>query len=346
MRPNHFNRKLSSAAKNIARTFDNTEHNKKRDYAWNGRKNNPLFSTKKKKDWGLLLKILCILITLLATLLITLSHSFFTIREVKIQGISRINIHELQDTVSGILDEKVFGFFSSRNYFLADTADIRDILMIKYPIAEIIVKKVYPNNMSIELKEKINRIIFDNGHRFAYLNETGQILEIIRSVGGDEWQNQTNIDTDQADLIETTSSTTSTLQTTILVNKIHRPSTNDLRNEAGDYPILYDARFANTSTPSLEKGMDAIDAKYVTALIAWYQDLVCIVDNNKIDYFELQNDIGFSVVKLQTGSSIKINLIDDRTGAIEAIDLLLQEKIKGGKFEYIDVRYPGRVYWK
>jgi len=348
MKFNRFGKKISTTAHNIARSLEDTETSKRRDFAWSARKSNPMFSTQRKKDWGLWIKIICIITAGAATILIMVSHAFFEIKEVKIVGINRIDTQEINNTVNGILNENKFGFFSGRNYFLANATDIKDILMLKYPIAEIVVMKVYPNNLSIELKEKINRIIFDNGRRFAYLNESGQVLEIIRSVGEDEWE---TINTPTVNDFVTPASSTSNFTTTtpsniLSTNRIHKPDTTDLNEERENCPILYDARLFNTTTPSLEKGIEAIDAKYIKAVISWHKDLTRAISREKIDYFELQNDLGFGIVQLHDGSFIKINLLNEPSSAVEAIEMLLSDKIKGKKFEYIDVRFPGRIYWK
>lgn len=351
MKLNRIGRKINNTAHSIVRSMNQDGGTVKRDYAERVRKNNPMFVSRPQKNLGLYVRLFLVVGLFLATVMIILVHPFFRVKQIFVSGTNRVDNAEVVKTLEGILDGRCMIVFSNRNYFLTDVIEIREILRSRFPIAEIVVKKTFPNKVDVELKEKITRIIFDNGKRYAFLNESGQVLEVIRSVGEDEWKKIPGTVYELA-VSSTVSSTISTSSITLgdIYSKYHVPNVGDIRKLAGDYPILYDAR-TNTvnfvsSSPTLEKGETVVEDYLVKRIIEWYGGLIKVIGENKIDYFVIQNDVGFGEVRLRDGSYIKLNLIVERPSAIEAIDLLLHEKIKGGKFEYLDVRYPGRVYWK
>lgn len=264
-----------------------------------------------------------------------LFHSFFTIKSIQITGIERIDEQELRQAVDGIMSTPTLFLIPGNNYFLLDIHEMRDILQERFPIEHIKVEKRFPKTLSFELQERISTIIYDNGMQYSFAALNGHIVEPIRQVGEDEWVREIKLTTSTNEFGEE-------IQKEEIISESHTPQVRTLRQDIGDYPIVYDARgrAADINAPVL-------DASYVEIIIEWYHFL-----NNQTDiplsYFLIEEGRGDITIVTHEGWRLHTR---PEAMALQRQFHSLMELFEGGEIErnqvsYIDIRYPDRVFWQ
>ena len=174
----------------------------------------------------------------------------------------------------------------------------------------------------VSVEEKISTIIYDNGAEYSYLDTDGNIVEILRKIGDDEWQ-------------EKSAATSSTPAI-----RVHIPKSKQIKKEIGDYPIVYDER-------GLTAGMNTnvLDKETVAGIIQWFNFLN---KQAKIlpSYFTISDGLGEGVIKTGEGWYIKANFEKNIDSQFSELQYVLKQKINRKNVNYIDLRYPGKVYWQ
>ncbi|MFA7314672.1 MAG: FtsQ-type POTRA domain-containing protein [Candidatus Magasanikbacteria bacterium] len=330
-------RKINNKIKSTKKIFNYFFNPKKtrRDFSWEGREvENPFIHEKISKKL-LYFKILLLIASVLITFSIFLFHPFFIIEDVKIDGLQRISKVDLLDTVNGILNYRKFGLIKENSYILSNVNEIKDILKERYPIEKIIVKKSFPNKLSIIIQEKISTIIYDNGLEYSYVDLEGKIVEIMGKTSEYDWKDIT------AEVATTTESGES-VTSTVVVARIYEPDVNTIKKDLGSYPIIYDKNNLN----DVSLNLDVLDKTKVNILIDWFKQL----DNNEkipLKYFVFEDNSQDLTIKTYKGFYIKTRFDREVTDQINKLNSLYKEKIDENKFlEYIDLRYPDRIYWK
>lgn len=330
-------RKFHNKVKSTKKLFSYFFNPKKtrRDFSWDGREvENPFIHEKISKKL-LYFKIFIIASSIIVTFSIFVFHPFFIIEDVQIDGLQRIKKTDLLDTVNGLLNYKQFGLIKENSYLLCNVNEIKDVLKERYPIEKIIVTKSFPNKLSILIQEKISTIIYDNGLEYSYVDLDGKIVEIMRKTSDYEWKDITQD-------IATTTESGESVTTTVVIDKIHEPDITTVKKDLGNYPIIYDEN--NKEEVSLNENV--LDRAEVTTLIDWFKQL----DSNEkipLKYFVFEDNKQDLTIKTYKGFYIKTRfdmLVSDQANKLNS---LYKEKIDGNKFlEYIDLRYPDRIYWK
>lgn len=306
---------------------------RKKDFSWKRRKQNPFQRRKECADWKKRVEIGIFALAIVTMLFLGTYHSFFQIKNIEISGLQRITEREVRDTALGVINFNRLLILPGESYFIVDLDEVRDILKDKFPIESIIVKKVFPNTLEINIEEKISTIIYDNGLSYSYIGTDGNVVETLRKVGEDEWQKktQTTTSTNEAGEIETNIE---------ILEQTHKPVIRDLINEMGDYPIVYDKRgkIAHLNT-------QVLDPKTVFGIIDWF-NLVNKRTDILFDYIIIDNELGDGIIKTREGWEILIKLYDDVDKQFEELQYILKEKIDRNNLNYIDLRYLGKVYWQ
>jgi len=315
--------------------FNSTNDNfcARKDYAWHTSKANPLHPDQDEIDWKKRIEILILIFSLLTLVSIGLYSNFFKIKEVKIDGLQRINKSEINDTVFGVINYKKFFIFPRESYFLVNVGEIGSILKKRFPLESIIVKKTFPNILQIILEEKISTIIYDNGKEYSYLDTEGQVVEIIRKIGDDEWKREIEIVTSTNELGEEISEEK-------IIKENHQPNITQIIEEMGDYPIIYDTR-----DQKIEIKSKVIDQKIVQGAIDWF-NLINKNTDIPFGYITIYNGIGDGVIKTRDGWSLLVKLNGDVKAQFDELQYLLKQKISRDNLNYIDLRFPDKVYWQ
>ncbi|EKE06983.1 MAG: hypothetical protein ACD_18C00220G0001 [uncultured bacterium] len=330
-------RKFHHKVKNTKKFFSSFFNYKKtrRDFAWQGKEmENPFLHEKVNNH--IYLKVVIIIFSLSFTFSLFIFHPFFSIKNINIEGIQRINKTELLDTINGILNYNKFGFIKQNSYLIANINDIKNIIKDRYPIEKIIVKKSFPNKLEIIIQEKISTIIYDNGIEYSYVDLDGKIVEIMRKTSDYEWKDITKN-------VATTTSDGTAVTTTIVIARFHEPDINAIKKDLGNYPIIYD----KNNFQEVTINQNVLDKNEVISIINWFKNL----DNNEkipLKYFVFEDNHQDLTIKTYKGFYMKTRFDIDVKSQINKIEALYRDKIKDeNKFlDYIDLRYSDRIYWK
>lgn len=294
-----------------------------------GRYHNPLHHGQPQKKWPLPVFILTVL--LLGAIL--LWHPFFTIRLVGVTGTTRVAGHEVATAAQGIMDRTRWLVLPGNNYFLIDTTEISNILTQRFPFYRVTLHKKFPNQLDIVAQEKEPVLIFDNGREYSYVDPSGQVIKVLEKVGESEWRFTT---------VPATTSTPDVTSTIHIVNQWHEPAAKRIVSSHGFYPILYQVN-GPTTTPNSQ----AVPLELVTNVLAWQQRLDNSLGEPGALYFQQDNERGEGSVRTRAGWTVKIRFLEDPAVQAERLDLALRTiKSQGTKFNYIDVRFPGKVFWQ
>lgn len=303
------------------------------DFAWHRRKNNPFWNRDKEKNvWPHRLKILTLFISVLAIVLLGLYHPFFRIKNIKIDGLQRINAIEFKNKVLYIVNCKKLLIFPGESYFLVNLDDVRDTLKEKFPIESITIKKEFPNTLNILLEEKISNIIYDNGKSYSFIGVDGAVMQILRQVGNDEWQEKTKITT-------STNEKGETVEKIEIIERKHLPPIESIFEDLGNYPIVFDMREKDVSINST-----ALSPETVQGIIQWF-NLLNKRTNIPFGYIIIENELGDGVIKTREGWELRVKLTKEIDKQFSELQYIL-EKTKRPNINYIDLRYLGKVYWQ
>lgn len=328
-----FKKKLGRGVKSASKlVFSYNQVNKHKDFDWRTPKSNP-FRKAVEVNWKKRIEIILLVIIFLGILGIMMYSSFFKIKNVEIIGLKRINQQELIDNVVSMTNYKSFLIIPKNNYFMIDLDEINDILKQKYPIQKITTQKVFPNTIQIDIEEKISKVIYDNGKTYNYLDESGKVVEILRQVGEDEWiikrENVTSTNELGEEIVEEKE-----------VERKHQPPITKIIQEMGDYPIIY----TKVATNDTHINDIVLDQNIITGIIEWFNLLEKKTDID-FAYFLIEDSFGGGIVKTINGWDLKVLTIDVGSQFSE-LEYILKDKVDINNLNYIDLRYPGRVYWK
>lgn len=303
-----------------------------KDFAWHESKKNPLWREAQKINWKRRAEIIIGIVAFLTTVGLCLFASIFKINNIQITGLNRISLHDFKNTIQATLNYRQLFILPGNNYFLVDLSEIRDILKEKYSLNSIIIKKTFPNIINITVEEKISKIIYDNGLNYSYLDENGAQIELMRKLGNEEYQ---VVNLEQVSVVSTT--TTSTIERVF----VHRPNVANLKKEFGDYPIIYDKNSYDDKASEI-----ILDKITISGVMDWF-NLIKKQDKIKVEYFIIGDERARGIVVTGDGWIIKTDFSMDSKNQFDQLQYLLKEKIDSkAPLNYIDLRYPGKVYWQ
>lgn len=120
---------------------------------------------KKKKK----IKITATVLLVLFTIILILSSPLFSIKDITVSGVSKLTSEEVIST-SGIT--------TNVNIFALNKLKVKKKLLENPYVADVYIKRNYPNNISIEVKEKVPTFMIQFANSYIYVNNQGYMLEI------------------------------------------------------------------------------------------------------------------------------------------------------------------------
>lgn len=120
---------------------------------------------KKKKK----IKITATVLLVLFTIILILSSPLFSIKDITVSGVSKLTSEEIIST-SGIT--------TNVNIFALNKLKAKKKLLENPYVADVYIKRNYPNNISIEVKEKVPTFMIQFANSYIYVNNQGYMLEI------------------------------------------------------------------------------------------------------------------------------------------------------------------------
>ncbi len=293
-----------------------------KDFSWHSVKENPLWDEGEKIDWKKQIEIGVLAAAILASIIVCLYAPYFRINSIQVAGLQRISQEKFTESINSVMNYRRFLILPGSDYFVADISEMRGILAEKFPLESITITKKFPNTLMVSVEEKISTIIYDNGVEYAYLDTDGNIVEILRKVGDDEWQEK------------------SAMTSTTPAIHIHIPKSKQIKKEIGDYPIVYDERGLAGSINT-----KVLDKETVAGIIQWF-NLLNKQGKIPLNYFLISDGLGEGVIKTGEGWYIKANFEKNIDSQFNELQYVLKQKINRKNVNYIDLRYPGKVYWQ
>lgn len=248
-----------------------------------------------------------------------LFHPFFHVQRITVQGLQRVILEEVIDTIEGAIDTRRY-FMPQKNIFLIKKSTIQDVLQTRFPFTHVVVEKKFPGELIIAVEEKISLVIFDNGHSYSYVGLDGKVIEILRKIGDDEW----------TDIVSTTASSS---------ERFHEPSVGRIHKEMGDYPVVVSFMDAD-----IEPQQKVLSPEFIGAVISWFR-LLDEYASITLAYARIDTKIREVYFKTVDGWEIRGSLDIPAEKQFFQLQLAMKQTRKEN-FRRIDVRYPGKIFWE
>lgn len=238
---------------------------------------------------------------------------YFQVEGSEICGNEKVSSASLENILKKEIEKKVL-FFSTRSIFLTNLSGIKEKILKDFPqIANVDVKRNFPNKISIQIKERVPVAILCK-------NEPARI-GYAEGVAGGQDENCFLIDEEGAII--------------------------DFVNLAGSDGL----KLANLAkiigeTKSSDLGDKVIEKKYLASILTIKKELN---ENQKIRIKELIPSEKRLTVLTFEGWQIFFNPSGDISDQILNLTILLKEKIPSERrvdLEYIDLRFGSKVYFK
>lgn len=255
---------------------------------------------------------------------------YFGINKILYFGLNNTGRDEINSFIyDNFLNKK--GWLPSRNYFFINTEKISRALNQKFAFESVSVIKKFPNELNVDVKEKISTIIYDNGKKYFLLDSGGAATKFLKDVDQREyWQ---KLATSTADMLLASSSLAFT-STTIE----HIPDYRKITRLFGKYPIVYDRRGLEVEI----KQTDILPSAHILAIIAWYNTLT-EKGINTPKFFVLENLNSGIAIEAEKDWGILFQPKNNNEAQISTFNEIIPS-IKPR--EYIDLRFGEKVYWK
>ena len=122
-------------------------------------------NSKKKRR----VKILCGAILFVAALVLLLSSRIFDIKEINVNGISKLTKEEVISISQIPINTNIFALNKLKaKYRLLENSYIEDVY----------IKREYPSTITINIKEKVPTFMIQFANSYIYLNNQGYMLEV------------------------------------------------------------------------------------------------------------------------------------------------------------------------
>jgi hypothetical protein len=271
---------------------------------------------------------------------------YFRVTKVVFYGLQILKKEEMQQYLTSTVLNSKIPFFPGNNYFFVSPDTVETELQNKFAVSAVTVTKVFPNEIHVEIQEKISSMIYENNKQFFLLDQGGTIIKFL----GEETPAGFSTSTDNDPLVDhtsigisaaVTSSTTladTTVSTSPKVPLLVSPNYLKIRNLFGGLPLLLDSSFVSSTTnetsivpPGSIRG--ALD----------FQDLLQKGGVTTVKYFELQDAGGGLAVHTSQPWIIYFQPKDDLQAQLNNLKMILQSNRPS---QYVDLRYGERVYWK
>ncbi len=253
-------------------------------------------------------------------------HPAFGIQVITIDGLSRTNYSEVQKTAELLMASPRWGFLPRRNYFLLNSSELSQVIKDRFSLEKVEIVRIFPHAVVITVTEREPILVVAEHNQVSVVDQNGEIVEKIGRLPSSDG----GID----------ASSTLPLILTNDLNSV-RAIVNGSTPAIKKLPILmFDTDFAvSTSTPEAK-------AELLAGVLAW--NLFLRDQELPVTGYTLENG-GSGEVVLQGKPKLLVNFTQDRDKQFLGLSTFLKEK-KGSlgatSTQYLDLRYPGKVFWK
>lgn len=334
----HWERRAHAWQHFFTQIFNGSRTPHRRDYSWAGRTANPYTEAIQRKRWW---QITIIMVAILISIGLLLWHPVFTITHITVTGTARVIPSDIEQASLGIITRHRMLVLPGTNYFLVNLPELESILTQKFPLASARATKKFPSGIAIIVTEKKPALIYDNGREYSYVDDSGQVIQVMRTVSEEEWHATVKRPNASSTLViaaATTNTTTSTLE---VISRWHEPAAGLIRSALGPYPIIYDTRTIET-----KPGAAVLTETMVQGIKKW-QTYLSATSSPGFVFLTIENELDSVTIKTRDGWGIKARLLASIEEQINNVSLVLKDpRTNRRQLRYIDVRYAGRVYWQ
>ncbi len=158
---------------------ENHKRRVRQDYQ-NKNLKNPFFRQKKPSRPGVWrFWLVGILAAVILLIWFFLASSIWNIKEIKVEGLTRMAPDEIINRVSRESDNSRYLIFSQHNIFLAKFDDLADRLEEEFNFADIGIKKKLPGTIIVSIQERPYAFIFQEGDKLSYASKDAYIIKDI-----------------------------------------------------------------------------------------------------------------------------------------------------------------------
>ncbi len=270
---------------------------------------------------------------------------YFKVTKVVFYGLQLIKKDEVNDYVHNTIF-KNHAFLPGNNYFFLSSAKIEEELEKKFSVSSVTVTKVFPNEINIELQEKVSTMIYENNKQYFLLDQSGNIIKFLgqETIGGFS----TSTDNDPlvhrgAIGIDTSTSSTMLLSDAsstlpVAPAPVKPPNYLKVRSLFGNLPVLLDSSFVSSTTGET----NIVPAGSIKGALA-FEEIIEKRGVATVQYFELQDPGAGIAIHTTQPWIIYFEPTDDLESQFSNLKMILQSN---HPTQYIDLRYGERVYWK
>ncbi|MFA5644722.1 MAG: hypothetical protein WC928_04350 [Patescibacteria group bacterium] len=139
---------------------------------------NPFFRKPKKEPNKKLTFCLSFLglVVLMAILWFFLASSVWELKELKIEGLTRFNVAELEELTFKQADNPVALIFKQSNLFLFNKDILRDKILATYNFSDLVIIKKMPRTLILKVSERPYAFIFQQGSDYFYASRDAYII--------------------------------------------------------------------------------------------------------------------------------------------------------------------------
>ena len=277
-----------------------------------------------------------------------LSDNFF-IKAINISGNENIPKNDLQKIVRARLEQKRWLIFPGKNILLFDKQDLISDIEDKYIIENIKIKKKLPFTLSIELEEKLARVVLRAKTPISITQSNEEEEENTEdkqgTIAGEHVSHNIEDGEEQNEKREEEIKYSEDYYY-LDVNGIVVSSAMDHQNDLLKFPVI---EIQTSDQTKINSGDIILSREKIEFVFEAYEAIHSSRENVSVAYVVLDLDVSneMTFVTKEGWQGLLSTQVSLET-QIKKLELALQEKIKDKRHElqYVDLRIKDRVYFK
>ncbi len=246
-------------------------------------------------------------------------HPAFQIDVISIAGTARTDYAEVQKTARQVMDTKIWWVIPGQNYFFLNKNSLEEVIQNRFRLQSVKTTTEFPHTLKIELTERAPQLTVVQNNALIALDADGNEVSRLGRV---------QVDAPEAAKI---------MSEARLVQKSSGEAFKGL-------PVLIlPGAVASSTASSTSQASEGL----ISGVIAWNSFLS---DNKKpADYFTVTTQSGKVTegeAVLASGVKLLVNYTDNRDSQFLAVRTFWEQKKTTSSIQYLDLRYPGKVFWK